>query len=387
MVRNGSKLLIGLAAASLVSLVVYGATQSWGALGGVGLAGALAAFILLAVLAVESGEGDVDPTTSAAATAAATAPAPGASMWPLAGALGAGLVVVGLVTHQVVFILGVGALVAVFVEWLMQAWAERASADRGYNVEVRRRLMFPLELPIAATLGLGVVIWSFSRVMLAVDKSTGTILFIVAAAVVLLFGFLFALRPKVGRTLVAAICTIGGVGVVAAGIAGASSGERQQLVEAYEEGHYTHKKCGPERDEYFDKHALRHVSMKSALSARVILEDGRLRGEMLGIGEQSSITIARMNPSDILFENRDTGDYRLAVYLGQAPRTDEAGNVVNGPDGEPLLEDVIDCTQLKAPDEEGLLTLTVPKPSISDPNGFRLYIPGLPEAEIKLVVP
>ncbi len=386
MVRNGSKLLIGLAVASLVAFVVYGATQSWGSLGVVGLAGALVTFILLAVLTVESGEGDVDPTTSAAATAAATAPAPGASLWPLAGALGAGLVVVGLVTHQMVFILGVAALVAVFVEWLVQAWAERASADRGYNVEVRRRLMFPLELPIAAALGLGVVIWSFSRIMLAVDKSTGAIVFIVAAALVLLFGFLFAMGRSIGRTLVAAICTIGGVGILAAGIAGASSGERDQLIEAYEEGHYTHKKCGPEKDKYFDKHALRHVSMKSAIAGRVILENGRLRGEMLGIGEQELITIARMNPSDILFENRDAGDYRLAVYLGQAPRTDEEGNPVEGPDGQPLLEEVIDCTQLKKEGEEGMLTLTVPKPS--NPNDpYRFYIPGLPDAEIQLVVP
>lgn len=386
MVRNGSKLVIGLAGASLVAMVVYGATQSWGALGVVGLAGALLAFVVLAVITVESGEGDVDPTTPAAATAAATQPAPGNSMWPLVGALGAGLVVVGLVTHQMVFILGIGALLAVFIEWLMQAWAERASADRGYNVEVRRRLMFPLELPIAAALGLGVVIWSFSRIMLAVDKSAGAIVFIVAAALVLLFGFLFALRPRVGRTVVAAICTIGGVGVVAAGIAGASSGERQQLIEAYEEGHYTHKKCGPEKDKYFDKHALRHVSMKSAIAARVILEDGRLRGEMLGIGEQPIITIARMNPSDILFENRDPGYYRLAVSLGETARLDEEGNAVNGPDGQPLMEDVVDCTQIKAQDEEGLLTLTVPKPStIEQP--YRLYIPGLDGAEIALVVP
>jgi hypothetical protein len=386
MVRNGSKLLIGLSVASLVALVVYGATQSWGALGVVGLAGAMVALIVLAVLTVESGEGDIDSTTSAAATAAATAPAPGASLWPLAGALAAGLVVVGLVTHQMVFILGLAFTLAVFVEWLMQAWAERASADRGYNVEVRRRVMYPLELPIAATLGLGVVIWSFSRIMLAVDKSTGAIVFIVAAALVLLAGFVFALRPKFGRTVVAAVCTIGALGIVAAGIAGATSGERAQLIAAYEEGHYTTKKCGPEKAKYFDKHALRHVSMKSALAGRVILENGELRAEMLGIGEQPVISIARMNPSDILFENRDAGEYRLAVYLGTAPRTADDGTVVNGPDGEPLIEEVVDCTQLMGEKNEGILTLTVPKPTNpADP--YRLYIPGLDGAEIELVVP
>lgn len=386
MVRNGSKLLIGLSVAALVALVVYGATQSWGAMGVVSLAGALVAFVLLAVLTVESGEGDIDPASPAAATAAATAQAPGSSLWPLAGAIAAGLVVVGLITHQAIFILGVAALLAVLVEWLMQAWAERASADRGYNVEVRRRLMYPLELPIAAALGLGVVIWSFSRIMLALDKSTGAIVFILAAAIILLFGFLFAARPKLGRTVVAGLCTVGAVGMVAAGIAGASSGERADLVAAYEEGHYTTKKCGPERAKYFDKHALRHVSMKSAAAGRVILENGRLRGEMLGIGEQPAITIARMNPSDILFDNRDPGEFRLAVSLGKAPRTDAEGNVVNGPDGEPLMEDVIDCTQLMGEGNQGMLTITSRRSSTAH-GPFKLYIPGVPGAEIELVVP
>lgn len=386
MVRNGSKLLIGLSVASMVALVVYGVTQSWGAIGAVGLAGAMVAFIVLAVLTVESGEGDVDPRASAASTAAATIPAPGASLWPLAGALAAGLVVVGLVTHQLVFILGLVFTLAVFVEWLMQAWAERASGDRGYNSEIRRRVMYPLELPIAATLGLGVVIWSFSRIMLAVDKSTGAIVFMVAAAGLLLFGALFALRPKFGKAVVASLCTIGALGIVAAGIAGASSGERDELVAAYEEGHFTEKKCGPEKHKYFDKNPLRHVSMKSSIAGRVILENGELRAEMLGIGAQPRISIARMNPSDILFENRDPGDYRMAVYLGKAPRTGEDGTVLNGPDGEPLLEEVVDCTQLKAENEEGMLTLTVPKPTSPD-DPYRIYIPGLDGAEIVLVVP
>ena len=385
MVRNGSKLLIGLAAGSLVAMVLYGVTQSWGAMGVVGLAGALVAFALLATLGIESGEGDIDRGSSAAATAPATAAAPSSSLWPLAGALAAGLTVVGLVTHQMVFVLGVGAIVAVLVEWLFQAWSERASADVEFNREVRRRVMYPLELPIAAALGLGVVIWSFSRIMLAVSKSAGAIVFIIASALVLLFGFLFAVRPRLGRGIVAGICAIGGLGVVAAGIAGASAGERTELIEAYEEGHFSHKKCEPDKDKYFDKKPLNHVSLKSGVAGRVILENGRLRAEMLGIGEQPRFTVARMNPSDVLFENRDAGEYRLAVYLGTGPVTHD-GEVVEGPDGEPLLEEIVDCTQLMAQGNNGLLTLMVSKPSNpADP--YRFYIPGLDGAEIELVVP
>ena len=385
MIRNGSKLLIGLTAGSLVAMVLYGVTQSWGAMGVVGLAGALVALGLLATLGVESGEGDIERGSSAAVTAPAASPAPSSSLWPLAGALAVGLTIVGLVTHQTVFILGIGAIVAVLVEWLFQAWSERASADVEFNREIRRRVMFPLELPIAAALGLGVVIWSFSRIMLAVSKSAGAIVFIVAAALVLLFGFLFAVRPRLGRGLVAGICAIGGLGVVAAGIAGASAGERTELIEAYEEGHFSHKKCGPEEDKYFDKKPLNHVSLKSGVAGRVILENGRLRAEMLGIGEQPVITLARMSSSDILFENRDEGIYRMAVYLGMAPVSHD-GEVVEGPDGEPLLEEVADCTQLMEKNNKGVLTLTIPKPSNpADP--YFLYVPGLDGEAIELVVP
>ena len=57
-------------------------------------------------------------------------------------------------------------LLAATAEWMVQAWSERASADQAYNTEVRERIALPLEFPILAAVGVGVIIYSFSRVML-----------------------------------------------------------------------------------------------------------------------------------------------------------------------------------------------------------------------------
>ena len=85
----------------------------------------------------------------------AAAPVPGPSMWPIVGALGAVLVVVGLVTYPVVFVFGILALLAAAVEWMVQAWSERASADVLFNDNVRSRIAHPLEFPILAAVGAG----------------------------------------------------------------------------------------------------------------------------------------------------------------------------------------------------------------------------------------
>jgi hypothetical protein len=286
-------------------------------------------------------------------------------MWPIVGAIGAALVGVGLVTVQPVFVLGVAVLLATFVEWLVQAWSERASDDPEYNRQVRKRLLNPLEFPILGAVGLAVIIFAFSRIMLAASKSTGAVLFIVVASVILLFGFLFALRPKVTTSVVVGICTIGALGIVAGGIAGAVQGERAELVEAAEEGHYLHKKCGPEADKYFDKKPLNHVSLKTGRFATVTLENGKLTADVYGIGPSETITLQRSNPSDILFVNRDAGEFRLAADLGTATVRDATGAPVEGPDGNPLTEPVVDCTE--AP--------------------YRLFVPGVDGAEIVVIVP
>jgi hypothetical protein len=386
MFTTGSKLLFGLATASAVALLLYGITQDWGALGTVGLATALIALCLLGGMALYTRDGDIEPDDPSVAQASATVGSPGASLWPLVGALGVGLVGVGLVTAQPVFVLGLVALLVAFVEWLVQAWSERASADPEFNRLARKRLLNPIEFPILGAVGLGVVIFAFSRIMLAVSKVSGAVLFIVVASIILLFGFIFALRPKVTTSVVAGICVLGGLGIVAGGIAGAAQGERADLVAAAEEGHYLNKECGPDADKYFDKKALNHVSSKTGAFATLTLEGGQLRADVSGIGPADSITLQRSNASDIVFVNRDPGEFRLTADLGTAPVVDESGTALEGPDGNPILQPVEDCTQLMGQNNASVLVVTIPKPSNPD-TPYRLFVPGVPGAEIEIVVP
>src|SRR5215207_6278994 len=128
MIPTGSRFLFGAAVLATVAAVLYGITQE-GSLGTVGLISAALALFLLAGVNLYTRDADVSSMDPAAATeTAAAAPAPGPALWPLVAAVGAVLVVVGLVTYPVIFIFGVVALLAATAEWMVQAWSERASA-------------------------------------------------------------------------------------------------------------------------------------------------------------------------------------------------------------------------------------------------------------------
>ena len=51
-------------------------------------------------------------------------------------------------------------------------WSERASADRAYNTGSATGSPHPLELPILGAVGAGVIIYSFSRVMLGLPSKS-----------------------------------------------------------------------------------------------------------------------------------------------------------------------------------------------------------------------
>lgn len=369
MFTTGSKFFIGLAALGAASFAVFMVLVNPSSIGATALFGFVPAVALAAWLALWSRDGEPD----AASPAAAVAPSPG--MWPFLAAAGTALVLVGTITRPVVLILGGIVAAAALVEWMIQSWSDRASSDPAHNAELRGRIMQPLELPVLATVGAAVVILSFSQIMLAIDKSAGAVLFIVVATVILLGGILFAVRPGLKRSLVSGICTLGVLGLVAGGVAGATSGLRPQLEEARTEGHYTHRKCGPEKDTYGDKHPLSAVSSRSAVVATVEFVDGRLTARLQGDpAEQSSVTLPRSNPSSIIFRNKTEGDYRLVARLGTVAVT------------EGVVEAVEQCTQLIPNGAEQLLTLTIPKPSL-EPGAYVLEVAGVEGQSIEVIVP
>lgn len=377
MFKVGSKLFLGLTGFAALNLVAYVIFVERLALGGVAISIVFAALIGLtaAVLMVNEGDDEVQPRDTSLVRA---------SMWPLVTAFGLVLFVLGLVVAQVYFVFAIVVVLAALAEWMVQAWSESASDDAAHNEAARRRLLHPIEFPVIAALGLGVIIFSFSRIMLAISKSAGAVVFMVVAAVVLLVGTIFAMRPALKSALVGGICVVGAVGIVAGGIAGTGAGLRPELVEAAEEGHFTHRECGAEKSKYFDKKAMKTLSLRSNVAAVIELRDGKLTADVYGFeGAQRTISVPRANPVTFIFRNFDRAERRMVATLGTAMAATapaEGGKESHGSKNET-------CTQLIPSGAEQALTITYNKPSIAQDAPFMLSVPGVEGQSIEVLVP
>jgi hypothetical protein len=389
MFTTGSKLFLGGTALALVSTVVYAATQGDGQgwAGTIALASVTVAFAFLAGINYFVKDGNVASMQQDATVTAAAAQRPaGRSVWPLIGALGAGLVVVGADTKPLVFKIGVVLLIATFVEWLVQSWSERASADPVYNAGLRQRLLHPIEFPVLGAAGLGVIVYSFSRIMLWIDKSGGPVVFVVAGALVLAGGFIFASRPNLKKGLITGICAIGALGVVSAGAVAAIDGQRKihEYPTTAAEGGEVCELAGeaPEGSELaeVDEKASQSVSAQSSIAAEIVLENGTLTAHSNGFsGPLETLTLPRSNPSNVLFRNLDAEHHRFTVHMGQFSTTDSSG-VTD-------VQTPVMCTPLVESDGEHLLTLVFPKSSVASEKPYTIEVPGVEGSEIEVIVP
>ncbi|MGD9701862.1 MAG: hypothetical protein AB7Q42_18705 [Acidimicrobiia bacterium] len=380
MLTTGSKLFLGLSGLALVAFVVYGATQDFGALGSVGLLflfvvlAGLGAFTLYTRDANVSSMDDVQVRTSAAA-----AEPVGASAWPFAGALGGVLLVIGVITDARWFVAGIAVVIAVTAEWMIQGWAERASGDQAFNADVRKRVLHPLELPIAGAVALVLLIFGFSRMMLALPRDAGPPIFVAAAGIITVFGAILARTSRVRKGVIAGICAIGGVAVLAGGIAGAVVGERDQLTEAQEEDHFAERSCSAELDEHTDHKTSGAVAAKANTLATFTLRDGTLEMRQIGNSLPGTVlTVDRANTVSVLFTNETDEERRLRIYGGTVERD------VNGTQVSEVTEF---CTQAIEKDETQLLTFRLPRPSVYGDDPFYAEVPGVEGARIEIVVP
>ena len=388
MFSTGSKLFFGMTSAAVAGIVVFGFFQNGDAVAVVGLGAAACALALIAGVVIYTRDADVsaaDPT--ATASAAAASPASGASLWPLVAALGAGLVVIGLVTDKRWFIGGFITLTVALVEWMVQAWAERASADAGYNRAVRGFMLHPLEMPILAAVGLGSLIFAFSRIMLRSDSTVGPVLFIAVASLVTIFGFIFAAKRRPSKAVMAGICSVGAVAILGAGIWTAAVGERHELAEEGkifrdEPGHPSERSNCSEEITEADHHASGSLAAKSSTIAQVILRDNKLSVETFG-DAASSVVLGRGLTVNIMFKNENPeGEERrlAAAYLVNALDA-------NGKPTTDLAQQIV-CTNAIDGGKVQLITINIPKPSAAAPPGkeFKFYVPGIPGAEIPIEV-
>lgn len=372
MFTGASKYFLGLTAAAAVSLVLYLLFVTPNDLGAIALGAVVLVGGTLAGITLFNRDAEAD--TIEDATGAALQPLPN-SLWPMVCALGAALMVVGLASVAMVFLIGLGVLALGAIEWLIQDWAEGASADNKFNSFIRERAINPLELPVFAAIGAGVIAFSFSRIMLAMDKAAGAILFIVISSAVLIVGFIVAFKPNFRGKIITVLAALSGVALIAGGVATALSGERSQLAEASAEDHFAHKECGEEESKYFDKLANNRVPLRSGVTATVILEDGKLRAEMIGFPEPTRyVTIPKANGVSVLFRNKDADDRRLVLNLGTEVISDTG-----------VEEKLYTCTQLTGEDQENVLVVKIDKQSsVAGPYSFT--VPGV-EDSIEVVVP
>lgn len=374
MITTGSKLLIGSASLATVLAVVYGIAQG-GALGTIAMISAAVALWLLAGLNLfvrDSNVSAMEPTAFEASAAAHATAGPG--LWPLVVALGATTVTLGLVTSRAFFVVGLLLLIVGAVEWLVQGWSERASADRRFNAGVRDLMADPLELPALAAAGAAVVVYAFSRVMLGLpSKSSTVVAFAVVAALVLFGGTMVGLRRGISKVALTGAFSVVGLALVAAGAIYGLNGERE-----IKEHHSTayiadNDECGADETEA-DEKASQTVAAKSNMTAELIFDGSSLVAEAGGYeGSFDTLTLGRSNPHNILFRNEAEHDARLVIELHPDESVDDPGP-----------ERV--CTALVEEGGVQLLTIEFDRPSIAVESGYAFTVPGS-DASLEVVVP
>ncbi|MFZ6004320.1 MAG: hypothetical protein ACOYXM_10350 [Actinomycetota bacterium] len=252
MFTTGSKWFLGLGLVSFALAAAYGWTTGGNGLGpltagyngGVGdhlgytlLVSIGLAATLLGIVAVATRDAAPSALAELAGTdtpPAVRAPAHGA-YWPVVGAFGATLVVLGLVISNVLFVVGFFVLLAVLVEWMVLAWSDHATGDPEVNRMVRNRLMGPFEVPLAGVLIAGGTVVAISRVLLTSSEMGAVAVATALGIVILAIGALIATKPRLSANLVASLLALCAVAVVAAGVVSAARGER--VIEHHEEEH------------------------------------------------------------------------------------------------------------------------------------------------------
>jgi hypothetical protein len=243
MLTTGFKLFFGFCLAAVAGAVTFGYTTGGEHVGPLTLGykggiGNHTGYTILIALGFVSGAlavmlvafRDADPRAAAELVGTDYVPAQkpvGASYWPMIGAFGAGTALVGLVLHPAIFVLGLLIAFAALVEWMMQAWADRATGDPEVNRRLRDRIMQPIEIPVGAALAIVLVPLGISRVLLAASEHGAVIIGVGVLLTIITVSSLLALRPKLSKNLVAAVVLIGGIALVSAAITSAAIGPRE----------------------------------------------------------------------------------------------------------------------------------------------------------------
>ncbi len=371
MFTTGSKLYFGLTALALAVFSLLGVTTSWTFPATLAVGSLAVVFGFLGGLV--SYARDVTALVQADHEERVPAPAISRSVWPLVAGFGIAFTAMGLAVDTRLFLLGSAITLAAALEWVTQAWADRASADPQFNRNVRSRLLQPLEWPIFGALVLLLVVFGFSRVMLAIpEEATATVAFIVVAIIVLLVGFVLASRPRLSRAVIGGVVAMGALLALGGGIAGVAAGEKEAFEEEHEELAVPATDCGERREE--GKDTSNSVSSKAGVVATITLEPSGFDPE--------EIDVPRSLWSSVIFRNETGGPTKFVIDAEERPVVDQAGNPVNGPDGEPVTQQVQYCTDFMDDGKSQLVTFRITRPG-----EYAFRAEGPVEAEGRIIVP
>ena len=149
------------------------------------------------------------------------------SWWPMASAVGVGVLLIGLVLDTWVFwAIGLVILVLVAFEWALTGWAERSTGSVATNSVLRDRILAPFEVPLLALIGFGIIALAVSRVLLAVSVNSAVAVAGVVAGVIFLLAILAAVRPQLGRRTLGAMVGVLALVIIGLGVLTAAIGPR-----------------------------------------------------------------------------------------------------------------------------------------------------------------
>ncbi|WP_421117845.1 hypothetical protein ACE2AJ_10370 [Aquihabitans daechungensis] len=251
MFKTGSKFLYGVAAFGFVAAIVYAIATggekvdgvdtilgplTLGYKGGVGdhvgftiLVVLSAASFFLAVLLASIRDGDAEAAAKVVGVETVPEVAAPATVnyWPVVAAFSAAAVVLGLAIGSGLFVIGCIGLTVATAEWAISAWSDRITGDPAVNTSIRNRMMHPIEIPVAAVLGIGIFVLAISRILLALPKNGSYLVFGIVPAIIFGVGILIVTKPKLSRSVIAGLLLFGGFAVLAGGVAASIAGERE----------------------------------------------------------------------------------------------------------------------------------------------------------------
>ncbi len=231
MFTTGSRFFYGLSILGVIGALAYGFNSDWDPFGLIVLTSVALASFFLGCMSVAYRDASVPASVGASSAADAegeygTERPVSPSGWPLVGGFALGITAIGLVTERFVFLAGIFLLAAVTIEWMVRAWSDRASADPEYNQSLRDQVLRPVEYPLYALIGGGIVVMGFSRVLLSISKDAAVIVFIIFGAALLLGAIVSTMSRERAGGFGAVLLLVLGIAVITAGCIAVGIGER-----------------------------------------------------------------------------------------------------------------------------------------------------------------